>query len=158
MLNVSHQAIKEWDWPEMTMDFTVAESVDINLLKEDMTLHIEIEKNSDGNYEVINVHIPDDSMNMGDNPEADAVNSATVKGVINSVMTGHRMLNISREAIEAWGREAATLDFMVDESVNMSELENEMEIQFTFHLADGEFLITDIKRTDIKSSSIDNNE
>ena len=147
MLNVSHQAIDEWDWPEMTMDFTVAESVDIKQLKKNMTLHIEIEKNNDSNYAVINVHIPDEKTNAVSDMGSDSSssNSVTVDGVINSVMSDHRMLNISRDPIEAWGRDAATLDFMVSKNIDMSRLANDSEIQFTFHVNDGEFIITDIQ-------------
>jgi len=147
MLNVSHQAIDEWDWPEMTMDFTVAESVDIKQLKKNMTLHIEIEKNNDSNYAVINVHIPDEKTNAVSDMDSDSSssNSVTVDGVINSVMSDHRMLNISRDPIEAWGRDAATLDFMVSKNIDMSRLTNDSEIQFTFHVNDGEFIITDIQ-------------
>jgi len=147
MLNVSHQAIDEWDWPEMTMDFTVAESVDIKQLKKNMTLHIEIEKNNDSNYAVINVHIPDEKTNAVSDMDSDSSssNSVTVDGVINSVMSDHRMLNISRDPIEAWGRDAATLDFMVSKNIDMSRLANDSEIQFTFHVNDGEFIITDIQ-------------
>lgn len=154
MLNASHQAIDEWDWPEMTMDFMVAQSVDLAQLEEGMTLHIEIEKNSEGNYAVVNVHIPSGEMNndqmtdhsnMDMKSESSSTNSATVGGIINSVMAGHRMLNISREAIEKWGRPAATLDFMVNDTVDMSNLSAGMSIELTFHLEDGEFVITDIE-------------
>ncbi len=59
MINVTHQAIADWQWPEMTMDFTVAETVDFSALKQGMTLHIEISR--DGTeYLVTNVHIPDE--------------------------------------------------------------------------------------------------
>ena len=152
MINASHLAIDEWDWPEMTMDFTIAESVDINLLKEDMTLHVEIEKNSDGTYEVINVHIPDSGIDDM-KTSSSSIDSVSVDGVINSAMTGHRMLNISRGPIKAWGREAATLDFIVSKEVDMSSLTNGSEIHFTFHVNDGEFVITDIQ-----SSSNQNKE
>ncbi|MCP4975268.1 MAG: efflux RND transporter periplasmic adaptor subunit [Maribacter sp.] len=64
MLNVTHQAIAEWKWPEMTMDFMVAKTVDMTLLKDGMTLHIEVQNDGNGQYEVINVHIPDSEMNM----------------------------------------------------------------------------------------------
>ena len=60
-------------------------------------------------------------------------------------MIGHRMLNISRGAIEEWGRPAATLDFMVSEDVDMTPLKANSDIQFTFHVADGEFIITDLQ-------------
>ena len=64
MLNVSHQAISEWNWPEMRMDFIVAESVDMSQLKEAMTLHIEIEKRDRDNYVITTVHIGDSEKNM----------------------------------------------------------------------------------------------
>nr|MDC2856210.1 efflux RND transporter periplasmic adaptor subunit [Ningiella sp. W23] len=39
--------------------------------------------------------------------------TATVNGVINSIDTNNRVVNISREAIEKWGRGPATMDFML---------------------------------------------
>lgn len=70
--------------------------------------------------------------------------SVDVNGVINNVMLAHRMINISRDAIKEWDRPAATLDFMVDKNVDMGGLENGMAIQFSFHVMDGQFMITDI--------------
>lgn len=61
MVNASHLAISQWDWPEMTMDFKVAESVDFSLLKEGLELHVEISKileNENEKYEITNIHIP----------------------------------------------------------------------------------------------------
>ncbi|PHS18861.1 MAG: efflux transporter periplasmic adaptor subunit [Kangiella sp.] len=74
----------------------------------------------------------------------ETINSAEAEGVINNVMIGHRMLNISRGPVKAWGREAATLDYIVSEDLNMKGLENGMSIQFTFHLSNDEFVITEI--------------
>lgn len=54
MVNVSHAAIGLWDWPAMTMDFIVTESVDMNLFHKGELLDIEIQKNSVGNYVIIN--------------------------------------------------------------------------------------------------------
>jgi len=79
-----------------------------------------------------------------ENMTGTTANSVDVNGVINSIMLGHRMLNISRDAIEEWDRPAATVDFMVNEDVDMGGLENGMTIQFTFHVMDGQFVITDI--------------
>jgi len=69
---------------------------------------------------------------------------AEVEGVINSVMLDHRMLNISREAIEKWGRPAATLDFLVDETLDMTGLKAGLKIQFVFIIRDGNFVISEI--------------
>ena len=70
--------------------------------------------------------------------------TATVNGTINSVMQGHRMLNISRDAIEEWGRDAATLDFLVADNVGMFNLSQGMRVMFTFEIRDEGFVITSI--------------
>jgi Cu(I)/Ag(I) efflux system membrane fusion protein len=72
MINVSHNAISSWDWPEMTMDFTVAKDVDFSALKAGMTTHVEITKVQGDQYQITKIHIPgagDDSLgdlNMDD--------------------------------------------------------------------------------------------
>lgn len=131
MINVSHEAISEWDWPEMTMDFTVAQEVDFDQLSEALSLAVKIEKMDDGNYQVVDIDIPD--------------NSATVDGVINSVMAGHKMLNISRGPIEKWGRSEATLDFITSDSIDLSTLDAGMRVRFTFKIESGELLITELQ-------------
>jgi len=67
-----------------------------------------------------------------------------VDGVINSVMAGHRMLNISRGPIPKWHRKAATLDFQVDDAVDMSGLAAGMTVNFSFTVKDGHFTVTEI--------------
>tara|TARA_B100000745_G_C20148401_1_gene393746 strand:+ start:106 stop:1614 length:1509 start_codon:yes stop_codon:yes gene_type:complete len=61
-VNLTHQAISDWDWPAMTMDFTVDKSVDISRLQNGMTLHIEIEQVEKNTYAIVDVHIPDQPM------------------------------------------------------------------------------------------------
>lgn len=58
MVNASHKEIKAWDWPEMTMDFKVAESVDIALLSAGLELNVEISKIQENQYEITSIHIP----------------------------------------------------------------------------------------------------
>ncbi len=151
MVNVTHDAIDEWEWPTMTMDFIVAETVDISLLENDMAIHVEIEDKGDSNYQIVNVHIPDPYSESKPSSNLDSVESVTVDGVINSLMIGHRMLNISREAIEQWGRAPATLDFLVNDTVDISSLKTGMKIRFTFHVVDGEFMITDVQPIIVKN-------
>lgn len=130
MINATHDPVDEWGWPAMTMDFMVAEPVDFGLFVLDSTVQIEIEKTDQGGYQIVDVQKPD--------------NSATVDGVINSIMAGHRMLNISRGAIEKWGRGPATMDFMVAEGISLDGLREGMNIRFTFELKDGEFVISEL--------------
>ncbi len=154
MLTLVHDAIPEWDWPEMTMDFTVSDSVDFSLLNQGLSLHVEVTKTAAGDYQVSNIHIPDtltdDSspmvgMDMSKGSKTSAViPSATVTGTINSLMIDHGMINISRSAIEKWHREAATVDFIADDGVSLSKLSQGMQVKFTFEIRDDNFVIVEI--------------
>ncbi len=72
------------------------------------------------------------------------VMSATTTGRINSVMAGHRMVNISRAAIEKWQRPATTLDFLVDDTLDMADFNQGDDIEFTFEIHGDDFVITDV--------------
>jgi Cu(I)/Ag(I) efflux system membrane fusion protein len=72
-INATHPAISQWDWPEMTMDFNIAESIDISTLQEGMQLQVEISKMEDNQYQITTVHMPGsekarslDDLDMGD--------------------------------------------------------------------------------------------
>ncbi len=69
---------------------------------------------------------------------------ATVEGEINMVMASHRMLNISRAAIEKWQRPAATMDFIVAQEIDLNQFVAGMSVEFTFEIRSGEFVIIDI--------------
>jgi len=76
-----------------------------------------------------------------DKEEQNQISSATVHGTVTSVMTDHRMVTIDREAIVKWGREAASVDFMVGENVDMSLFTVDAYLMFTFEINEGEFII-----------------
>jgi Cu(I)/Ag(I) efflux system membrane fusion protein len=58
MATLTHQAIEAWQWPAMTMNFTLDESVDMARLEAGMTVHVQIHKGDDGHYRINQVHIP----------------------------------------------------------------------------------------------------
>jgi len=76
-----------------------------------------------------------------DSADNEIIPSATVHGTVTSVMTDHRMVSIDREAIEKWGREADSVDFIVNENVDMSLFTIDAYLMFTFEINDGEFII-----------------
>jgi Cu(I)/Ag(I) efflux system membrane fusion protein len=84
----------------------------------------------------------DNGESMVDNPAS--VSSASTTGIINSVMAEHRMVNISRDAIEKWQRPAATLDFLIDEGITMAGFNQEDKIDFTFEIRGDDFVITEL--------------
>ena len=69
--------------------------------------------------------------------------SATVIGVINTIDHKTRMANISRGPIEKWNREAAIVDFSVSTDLNIKDLNEGDNIEFTFVVLDGEFVVTE---------------
>lgn len=146
MITVNHGAISEWDWPEMTMDFTVANHVDLTNLQEGMATHIEISKENDGQYVITTVHVIDDNADT----QATSGESVWTEASINSVMPSHNMLNLDHGAIEAWDWPAMTMDFVVSDNIDVSQLEAGMtlHVQIT-KTGESDYLITTVH---VKSS------
>ncbi len=72
---------------------------------------------------------------------SDAEDVALTYGMINTLDLENRVLNISRDAIEKWGRAPATLDFNVPQRVDINRFESGQNIRFYFQVDDGEFSI-----------------
>ncbi len=118
MLTLTHQAIPEWEWPEMTMDFNTADGVDLSGVKPGMNIHVQIRKDEDGNYPIVGIHVPDEQGSAPANVTETAWTEATVK----AVMPDHRMLTLDHDPIPVWGWPAMQMDFLVDEAVDISQL------------------------------------
>ena len=59
MVKLDHDPIPEWEWPQMTMMFSVANEVDINRLAVGQSLHVEINKASNSEFVITQIHIMD---------------------------------------------------------------------------------------------------
>lgn len=75
------------------------------------------------------------------NNDSETLLTATVKGTVITVMDNHRMVTIKREAIEKWGRKADTVDFIVNDNVDMSLFSKNADVMFTFEVRDDDFII-----------------
>ncbi|TKB47432.1 efflux RND transporter periplasmic adaptor subunit [Thalassotalea mangrovi] len=140
MVNITHGPAEEWGWPEMTMDFMVADSVDIDAMAAGQTLHFEVSKTDDGGYQVTGIHIMSEP----------TVSSATVNGLINSINADSRVVNISRDAIEKWDRPAATMDFVVADDIDLSAFSIGQQVTFTFEIHD-DFIIVEMQPVTMSS-------
>ena len=138
MVNITHGPAEAWDWPEMTMDFNVAEKVDIDSLKSGQSLHFEVSKTEGGGYEITGIHIMSESGDM-----SEEVPSASVSGLINAIDIDTRILNISRGPIEKWDRPAATMDFIVADNIEIVDFNAGDNVTFTFEVRD-DLVITEI--------------
>ena len=74
-------------------------------------------------------------------------------GTINSIDKAQRIANISRGAIEKWGREPARLDFTFADDIDLTALAAQQQINFTFSLQQGEFVISHINGEHSTSAS-----
>ncbi|KTF15272.1 efflux RND transporter periplasmic adaptor subunit [Pseudoalteromonas sp. H105] len=145
MVNISHEPMDELGWPSMTMDFTLAEGMDMQALKAGQTLHFELTKAAEGNYLISGIHIMDATHVM-----SDADNMATVTGTINRIDKLAGVANISRGPIEKWNRGPATMDFKFAKDLDLAGLNAEQTMTFTFSVQEGEFVINDIAVESIK--------
>lgn len=141
VVKVSHEDISEWNMNGMTMNFLVAETVDIDALTPGTHLHMQIQKSDSGMFEIVGTHIMESSAE----PASQAVQWADVTGTINAVNAEYRTVNISRGSIEKWNRPAATMDFKVAESIDMASFTVGSDIQFRFEIRDGDFMVVRIE-------------
>lgn len=135
-VTASHGPVTAWDWPGMTMDFALTSGIDHSMLKPGISVEAELNRNTDGMVEILNLN-PDTIVSD--------VPNATVDGVINQIDEISRVMNISRGPIEKWGREPATMDFMVAEGISLADFNSEQTVRFTFEIQNGEFVITAIQ-------------
>jgi Cu(I)/Ag(I) efflux system membrane fusion protein len=64
MLNLSHGPIDAFNMMSMTMNFMVADSIDMSTLQEGTSLHIQVFRNDSGMFEVIELHVLDEAHNL----------------------------------------------------------------------------------------------
>ncbi|SDJ17958.1 membrane fusion protein, Cu(I)/Ag(I) efflux system [Ferrimonas sediminum] len=57
-VTIAHKPVEAWDWPAMTMDFDVADSVEFEQLQPGTALHFEITEKEVG-YAITDIHIMD---------------------------------------------------------------------------------------------------
>ncbi len=105
-VNVTHDPIPALGWPQMTMDFAVAPSVDLAAVSDAQHVQFALEKDEAGAWRIASI------ASNGSNPSA--------KGIVNAVDTAAHQVNISHEPIPAIGWPQMTMDFKVAPSIDLS--------------------------------------
>ncbi len=105
-VNVTHAPIPALGWPQMTMDFAVAPSVDLAAISDAQHVQFELEKDEAGTWRIASI------ASNGSNPSA--------VGIVNAVDAAAHQVNISHEPIPAIGWPQMTMDFKVAPSVDLS--------------------------------------
>lgn len=85
MVKITHEPIPEWDWPEMTMDFPIADSLSLDAFKEGETIRFELEKL--GDWEFVITALGDDIGKTSDMPMMDHDRDAQMEHTMDHEMS-----------------------------------------------------------------------
>lgn len=136
IVTASHEPIDVWDWPSMTMDFTLESNVGMDRLEAGEALYMELRKLSTGDYSIRDIEL----LSEKDQLSREQRQWAAVDGVVNEIKS-NRIVNISRGPIKKWNRPEATMDFQVAEHLSLKGLAPDTEITFIFEVKNGDFEI-----------------
>lgn len=139
-VTATHDAIPEWQWPIMTMDFAVADSVDIKQLTPGTRRHIQIAEYQNDRYQITAIH-------SAETESVKAPQTATVTGVVQAIDAKNRKVTVHREAIPKWNRAAASVVFDVAKTVDLAHFQLNQAIKFTFEIVSGQFVIVAVEKS-----------
>ncbi|ALS99431.1 efflux RND transporter periplasmic adaptor subunit [Lacimicrobium alkaliphilum] len=77
-VTLQHDAIPEWQWPAMTMDFTAQDGIALDSLQPGMRLHVQITRTSSGDYLLTRIHIPEQEKT--EDPDSDGEDHSQHRG------------------------------------------------------------------------------
>lgn len=163
IVNISHERIEAFNMMGMTMNFVVDDSVDINDLKEGMTLEIEVSKGDGPMYEITDTRTIGQEMDHSQMDHSQMDHSAMghdmedkferrggwTSGKLNSIDAGGRTANVSHGPIKEIPMMAMTMNFGIADEVNIDALSEGMELPIEVTMTgEGEFTITDVAIAD----------
>ena len=134
MLTINHQPVPQWNWPGMVMNFTVADSVDIQSLKQGDSIEFEMAKTDQGQYEITDIKPA-----LGMEPEI------WVEGSITMLMADFNMITLSHQAVPDWQWQAGEQNFMVSETIDLSSFSEGQKVRFLVKNEAGEWSIKQIE-------------
>jgi Cu(I)/Ag(I) efflux system membrane fusion protein len=120
MVTINHQPVPEWDWPGMTMNFTFAEGVDIADLKRGQAIEFEMQKNAQGQYEIVDFKADDSVL----------ASEVWLTGDISMLMADFGMLTLNHLPVAEWSWEAGEMNFSVGADVDLSGFEEGQKVRF----------------------------
>jgi Cu(I)/Ag(I) efflux system membrane fusion protein len=162
-LRISHGPIDVLGWPSMTMVFDVRPSVDLTHVKAGQNLQFALVQEHAGEY-VIEQIISGESnsaetdsgvsdgagkapaaADSADDTPAAAERRISARAVVRGVDPGGHQVKLEHEPIAELKWPAMTMNFAVDPSVTLENMENGQNIHFTMvETADGGWLINQI--------------
>ncbi|MCG3743651.1 efflux RND transporter periplasmic adaptor subunit [Vibrio cincinnatiensis] len=135
MLTLVHQPIPEWNWPGMTMNFTVAQGVDLHGLSQGQAIEFEMEKMPSDQYQIIAIKA-DDSIVAGE---------VWIKGDISMLMADFGMVTLSHPAVPEWNWGTGELNFSAGDEINLSDFKQGEKVQFLVARNGSDYVLKQLK-------------
>ncbi|MBA5763025.1 efflux RND transporter periplasmic adaptor subunit [Vibrio sp. 404] len=134
MLTINHQPVAQWNWPGMVMDFTVAESVNIQSLKQGDSIEFEMAKTHQGQYQVTEIK-----------PALPASSEKWIEGTITMLMADFNMITLSHQAVPDWQWQIGEQNFTVSDNFDLSPFKEGQQIRFLVKNEAGEWSLKQIE-------------
>ncbi len=135
-LTINHQPVPKWNWPGMTMNFSVIDGIDINSFTDGQVIEFELQKTPDGQYQVIDVK-SDGSVIAAE---------VWVEGDITMLMQDFGMITLKHLPVSEWNWEAGEMNVTVDPDVKLSGLEEGDRVRFLVQKHNDHFSLKSIER------------
>ncbi len=135
-LTINHQPVPKWNWPRMTMNFSVIDGIDIDSFTDGQVIEFELKKTPDGQYQVIDVK-SDGSVIAAE---------VWVEGDITMLMQDFGMITLKHLPVSEWNWEAGEMNFTVDPDVKLSGLEEGDRVRFLVQKHNDDFSLKSIER------------
>jgi len=135
-LTINHQPVEEWNWPGMTMNFSVADGIDISTLTNGQVIEFELQQTPDGQYQVIDIK-SDGSVIAGE---------VWAEGNITMLMQDFGMITLKHLPVTEWNWEAGEMNFTLDPDVQLSGLKEGDPVRFLVQRNNDEFALKSIER------------
>jgi Cu(I)/Ag(I) efflux system membrane fusion protein len=141
MLTINHQPVPEWDWPGMTMNFTLAEGVDIGQLQSGQAIEFAMQKTESGQYHIVDYRA-DDTVIAAE---------VWIQGDITMLMADFGMVTLKHQPVEEWGWEAGEMNFSVGDEVDLSGFQEGQTVRFLVEKLGSEYQLKQLTTSEDKA-------
>ncbi|MGF1749057.1 efflux RND transporter periplasmic adaptor subunit [Vibrio cionasavignyae] len=135
MVTINHQPVPQWNWPGMTMDFSVQENVDLSKLKTGQQIEFAMEKATSGQYVVTEIKISSDAL----------AEQVWVDGAITMLMADFGMVTLSHDAVPEWSWASGEMNFTTNGEVALSDFSEGQKVRFLVSKNGAEYVLSELQ-------------
>ncbi|UPQ90260.1 efflux RND transporter periplasmic adaptor subunit [Vibrio sinaloensis] len=141
MLTINHQPVPEWDWPGMTMNFTLAEGVDMEQLQSGQAIEFAMQKTESGQYHIVDYRADDTVIAA----------QVWIQGDITMLMADFGMVTLKHQPVAEWGWQAGEMNFSVRDEVDLSGFQEGQTVRFLVEKLGSEYQLKQLTTSEDKA-------